>query len=520
MSLSKFSAIVNKYVLTGLLFILSHIVFLMNTNVWSSPQVEAQARWCINYGHYLIEVGKYLEALEYYDTAFDLSSASVTIIDALSAKANLLALYLDSKEEALQVYQDIETNYPEKAQFAIYRQGFLLYEMKRFQSSETLLNRYLSQYPQGKFQYQVEAILHKIKSKIEPPTYTVTKHPLVRIRLCQQVKNIRILCPSGSQLCVNQTCYRNSIDIAFSHNALMINGKAMNDRDIMITSQSPMRLVSGKYDKTVRGSLKILSQNRMLTAINIIDIESYLYSVVPSESYASWPIETLKAQAVAARTYALYQVEHRKTWAYDMVDNEGDQVYGGIEREHPKCTRAVNQTKGMVLMKNNRPILAMYSANSGGFTASAKAIFNLHNKSYLIAQKDVHSLKGKMAYWQRSFTAGQIETALQKVGVYCHGITNIRAKSYGPSGRVLRVEIIDQNGSQIIRTRTALKRALKLPEILFEIRKTGSKFLFDGNGFGHGVGYSQWGGAVMGKRYQYSGILEFYYPGSRLINIW
>ena len=287
----------------------------------SNSQIEAQARWHINYGHYLIEVGKYLEALEYFDTAFDLSSTSATITDALSAKANLLALYL-------------------------------------------------------------------------------------------------------------------------------------------------------------------------------------------------------KAQAIAARTYALYQIEHRKTWSYDMVDNEGDQVYGGVNREHSKCTQAVNATKGILLSKNKRPILAMYSANSGGFTASAKAIFNLPNKSYLIAQEDLYSLKGKMAYWKRTYTARQIETALEKKGIYVKGIKNIRASSFGPSGRVLRVKIDDRNDVRIFRTRTTLKRALKLPEILFKIKKSGDTYIFNGNGYGHGVGYSQWGGAIMGESYKYADILEFYYPGCKLITVW
>jgi stage II sporulation protein D len=481
--------------------------------------MESQARWHINYGHYLIEVGKYLEALENYDTAFDLTSTSSTIIDVLSAQANLLALYLDSKEQAIIVYHYIETNFPEKAQFAMYRQGLLLYEMKRFQLSKEILNKYMKQYPQGRFLYQAEAILHKIKSKVLPPAYHIAKHPSVRIRLRKKVRKLSIDSQPDSHICVNNTYCKSTINIESSKNTLWINGKTMKGREILLTSQSPMRLVSGKYDKTVRGSIKIFIQEGRLTAINIIDIESYLYSVVPSESYPSWPIETLKAQAIAARTYALYQIEHRKKWTYDMVDNEGDQVYSGVNREHSKCTKAVNETKGMVLMQNNRPILAMYSANSGGFTASAKAIFNTH-KSYLIAQKDTYSLKGKMAYWRRSFSGNQIETKLKKVGIHCHGIKTIRAKSFGPSGRVLRAEIVDKNGSQIIRTRTTLKRALKLPEILFEIKKKGREFVFDGNGFGHGVGYSQWGGAIMGDRYSYSEILKFYYPGSELINIW
>ncbi|KPA10369.1 SpoIID/LytB domain-containing protein [Candidatus Magnetomorum sp. HK-1] len=203
-----------------------------------------------------------------------------------------------------------------------------------------------------------------------------------------------------------------------------------------------------------------------------------------------------------------------------MVDNESDQMYGGVDREHSKYTKAVKETIGKVLMQSNRPILAMYSANSGGFTASAKAIFNLSNKNYLIAQKDPQSLKGKMAFWSRSFTSSQISSALGKIGIHCHGITNIRPKKLGPSGRVIRVTIEGKNGSRTFRTRTTLKRALKLPEILFTVTRRKEKYIFDGNGYGHGVGFSQWGGAIMGEQLSAVEIWVFYYPGVTIVKHW
>ncbi|MDZ7697889.1 MAG: SpoIID/LytB domain-containing protein [Deltaproteobacteria bacterium] len=124
-----------------------------------------------------------------------------------------------------------------------------------------------------------------------------------------------------------------------------------------------------------------------LYIINFIDIEDYLRSVGPSESYASWPLDTLKAQAVAARTYAFYQARHREDWSYDLVDDAGDQAYKGINREHPKTNKAVKATVGKILTYDDKPILAMYSANSGGHTADAGSIFSLA-KPYLVAHPD------------------------------------------------------------------------------------------------------------------------------------
>jgi len=496
------------------------LCYSFNTYAHVNSRTEELARWSINYGHYLVEVGKYLEALEYYVAAFELSHNSNIIIDALTAKANLLALYLDSKEQALSVYRDIENNYPEKAQMALYRQGLLLFEMKHFHDSETKLQNYLNKYPEGTFWFQAEAILKKTRSKLVPPPYKIPVHPLVRIRLCHNVKSINISNESGSQICVkNRNCSR-SFKVKSLNNKMLINGKIEYNQDVLFTCSSPVRIISMKYDKKVRGSIKILFKDGKLTAINIVDIETYLNSVVPSESYPTWPFETLKSQAIAARTYALYQIEHRKSWSFDMVDNEGDQAYKGIERENSKTTHAVKETAGMILMQNNRPILAMYSANSGGFTASAKAIFDLSNKSYLIAKKDSLSLKGKMAYWNRAFTTDQIESLLKKVGIYCYGINSIRANSLGPSGRVITVQIAYKGTYKLFKTRTTLKRALKLPEILFKIRKAGQSYYFEGNGYGHGVGYSQWGAAIMGETKKYDKILEFYYPNTDLVKKW
>jgi len=522
-NLAVFNMIVSSQIFLRTVIVCFFIVLFFGigtSKVWSNTQKEAHARWHINYANYLIDVGKYFEALEYLDTVSDLSSNSKTLMDALSVKASLLALFLDSKEQALQLYQTIEYNFPENAQMAIYRQGILLYEMKNFQMSEKVLRDYIRQFPQGKFYYQAEAILQKIKSRIVPPSYHIMKRPMIRIRLCRNVTEISVSTNTTSQICLNNSYCYDTIKLNVLNNALKVNGKPFHERYILLTSQTPIRVVSGNYKKTVRGTLKISLKNGKLTIINIIDIETYLYSVVPAESYPAWPIETLKSQAIAARTYAMYQVGHRKNREYDMVDNESDQVYGGIEREHSKCTRAVKETTGMVLMQRNRPILAMYSANSGGFTASAKAVFNLSNKNYLIAQKDPQSLKGKMASWTRSFTSAQIASSLGKIGIYCHGITNIRANALGPSGRVIRVTVEDANGSRTLRTRTTLKRALKLPEILFTIKRRKEKYIFDGYGYGHGVGYSQWGGAIMGEKLSAVEILEFYYPGTMIFKYW
>ena len=286
-----------------------------------------------------------------------------------------------------------------------------------------------------------------------------------------------------------------------------------------------MSVAASGGKKTVRGDILVAALDKRLRVNNHIDIESYLRGVVPSESYPSWPMETLKAQAVAARTYVLYQVNHRTRRAYDVVDNEGDQAYKGVDREHPRTNNAVVNTAGEVLIKpggkqSSKPILAMYSANSGGHTADAKAIFRVDN-SILKAQPDPWSLEGKMATWTRRFSRAEVEQGLAKVGVKVNNLQAIEPVTIGPSGRLIRVRLVHDGKPIKVRSRPVLTGALKLPEILVEIRRQGDHFVFNGRGWGHGVGYSQWGGAGMGKKGKnYRDILAYYYSGAELKRLW
>ena len=477
-----------------------------------------EARYDINYANYLIEVGKYMEALENYETALELTSIPKIKIDALLAKATLLSSFLDAPEEALKVYREVYKNYPGAAEIARYREGLLLFQLNRPDQAKKSLKDYLTKYPLGKFRFQAEALLDQIKKIAPPPEEKppMVTHPKVRVRLCKTTDTVTI---KGSPVCMAGLGCRKSYTIRGYNGEILIDGTPVNERTVFFESKKPIEISCGKKKKQVRGKLMGKLKGGKLYIINVVDIEDYLKSVVPSESYSSWPLETLKAQAVAARTYAFYQLLHRKTWAYDLVDDEGDQAYKGIKRERTKSTQAVMDTSGRVLIYKGKPILAMYSANSGGYTADAKAIFNLR-KPYLVAHPDPESLKGKMARWTKKFSVSEVEAALKRRGITANGLKRIEPAEKGPSGRIVKVRIISESGSKVLRTRTTLRRALKLPEILLEIKRTDGQFIFNGRGWGHGVGYSQWGSAILGKKTSYDKILEFYYPNTSLVKKW
>ena len=513
---------------------------------------EQSARYYINYASYLIDVGKYLEALESYEAAEEASTLPKTKADALLAKATLLSSFLDAPEEALKVYQQVRAHYPQAAEIALYRQGLLLFDLQRYRQARKILDAYLDAYPQGRFRYQAEALVREIAKVPTPapapppsaaphpppvsppaiviapappppavqppiPAAAVPTHPRVRVRMCQTTSEARI---EGTGVCIAGIGCRDRFILRLKGGRILVNGSPIASKRPVFESDKPLKVICGDKAKQVRGRLTAAIRNGKLLVINVVDIEAYLLSVVPSENPASWPVESLKAQAVAARTYAYYQLMHRKDWAYDLVDYAGDQAYGGMVKEQPRSTEAVRATTGEVLTYGAKPILAMFSANSGGYTADSQAIFNLY-KPYLVSHRDPASLKGGMANWSRNFTTAEVVARLRKINIDARGLQAIEPAQRGPSGRIVKVRLVLAAGrTKVLRNRTTLRRALDLPEILCDIRQQGGRFIFEGHGWGHGVGYSQWGSALMGKKKKYREILAFYYGKARLEKLW
>lgn len=140
----------------------------------------------------------------------------------------------------------------------------------------------------------------------------------------------------------------------------------INSDNIVIKTLSP-GFVSAK-GKWYRGIIMIQNKNGKLTVINNVPLEDYIKGVVPSEMPSSWATEAHKAQAIAARSYALANLGKRAKYGYDLKDTPEDQAYGGASKETPDTNYAVDETKGIVLTYNMKVINAYYSASAGGQT--------------------------------------------------------------------------------------------------------------------------------------------------------
>ncbi len=266
-------------------------------------------------------------------------------------------------------------------------------------------------------------------------------------------------------------------------------------------------------DGWYRGRVLLVLVDGKVTAINWVDMEAYLYSVLGSEMYATWPQEALKAQAVAARSFVLYRREQASSKVYDVGADTGYQVYKGLISESPATQAAVQATKGQVLTHSNRVIEAVFHASSGGYTENVEDVWQ-RPVPYLRSVPDFDQ-EAPVYRWSETFSADQFQKRVVGIGRLRQAIPERTT----PRGRVVSMRLEGTEGSRVI-TGLELRRALNLRSTLFSISVAGDAIRIDGRGFGHGIGMSQWGAYGMARQgYSYQQILSHYYQGTALSQI-
>ena len=210
---------------------------------------------------------------------------------------------------------------------------------------------------------------------------------------------------------------------------------------------------SGRY----RGVIEPFIKDGNFTAVNIINIEEYLLSVVPSEMPAQWHIEALKAQAVAARTYALTRLDARIEDGFNLCDTVQTQVYRGVEAEHANTTRAVQETRGIMAFHNGRLINAVYFSSSGGHTENSENVWT-NNVPYLRGVREIAET-GYMQ-WSRNFTLQQLTYFMAQNGHNIGNVTSVRYRHASESNRVIELTFVGTNGTATY-TNDGIRRAFR-----------------------------------------------------------
>lgn len=215
-------------------------------------------------------------------------------------------------------------------------------------------------------------------------------------------------------------------------------------------------------------------QEEELVVINSIRLQNYLYGVVPKEMYPSWPLEALKAQAVAAKSYTLYSINKHSNEGYNLCDTTHCQVYGGYSSENIMTNRAVDETIGKILLYNDKFIDAMYHSSSGGHTENSENVYS-NAVPYLRGIKDEFSLDAPNDSWQFVISEGEIRAKLLENGFDVGYITDLEILSTSESGRVIELMVKGTKGTQILK-KSQIRQvfgATNIKSTLFEVKYSG-----------------------------------------------
>lgn len=268
----------------------------------------------------------------------------------------------------------------------------------------------------------------------------------------------------------------------------------------------------------VRGALELSRGDPGIRVVNRVPLDAYVAGTLGREIYPSWEMETLKAQAVVTRTFALHRRALRRRDPFHLRADTADQVYGGRDAESERVWRAVEATRGEFLAWRGAPILAAFHSASGGVTASAEEVWG-RALPYLVSLPVENEEDSPDTYWRASVSSTTLGRALAPLGIRLGAVREVNVVERSPSGRAHRVRLKGTEGSGMVGGR-ALRSALGASVIrstLFETRSTADGFVFVGSGHGHGVGMSQWGAQAMAKRgASYRDILGWFYPGAEL----
>lgn len=331
----------------------------------------------------------------------------------------------------------------------------------------------------------------------------------------------------------------------------------------MIIGSGSMDSVIGIGKNKYRGFVNFIAKGEQISLINHVEIEDYLYGVVPKEMGSSFHVESLKAQSITARTFAMASKNKHQNEGFNLCDTTHCQVYGGKVAEHPNTNRAVDETKGLSVYYNGNLAETVFHSNNGGYIESSKDTWGGHF-DYLVAKEDPFSSNTTASTWEMKLTSQEMDQKILSSGINIGNILDVGILETTSANRVANVKLIGTLGEEII-TGARLRTILGMRSTWFDIKKEGKTisrmgyvfdpetsksiainldnatiidgnniqsksnsnvsqgtrvegFTFNGRGYGHGVGMSQYGALEMAKQgYTYEEIIKHYYTGVEIV---
>jgi stage II sporulation protein D len=309
--------------------------------------------------------------------------------------------------------------------------------------------------------------------------------------------------------------------VYLSADGIWIHGKEYKTRKLAIEPKRDAAIQLGK--RRFRGHLTILvTPQRKLNVVNVVELEQYIKGVLYHEISHRWPIEAIKAQAIATRTYAVYAMQQKEGKDYDVTNDIYSQVYGGKNSERFRTSLGVNATKGQILMFRGKVLPTFFHATCAGMTEDASEVWNIKLPPLRTVECPYCEISPHMR-WKRNFRLKDIQEKLNANKHKIGAIKDIVVVQRNPSDRVKTLKITGRAGDSLVISGKDFRNAIGPNDIRsnnFEVVMKGWYVDFYGRGWGHGVGLCQWGAYGMSEQdFSFKDILKHYYPGSTLANL-
>lgn len=315
-------------------------------------------------------------------------------------------------------------------------------------------------------------------------------------------------------------CSAPTMTVGFKRGIMYLNGKRYSRERVKIVPVRGMLTFNGN---TYQGAFVLSKYEGNALLVNSLDIEQYVYSVLRSESWPGWPLEVNKAFAIMCRTYVIAMVlrSASNTKPYHIQNTNIHQVYNGFHKS-TILQQAIEQTRGVFLSYDKKPIVAMFDSCCGGIIPARMKDVDFKKAPYLARKKVCTYCKNCSLYsWRAEYPVSTVLKALNTVKhPHIKQIKDMKISNKDAAGAVHEVSVKDKKRTVHVAGKKVYSLFKKVKSFCFTIKKKANSVVFTGRGYGHHLGVCQWGAREMVRRgYSYKKILQFYYPNTTFMRL-
>lgn len=303
--------------------------------------------------------------------------------------------------------------------------------------------------------------------------------------------------------------------ISYKKNVFYINKAKYEGNTVNLIPKKGFASVNGV---PYHGSFTLLAEDNRVLLISNVDMEEYICGVLRTESWPGWPLEVNKAFAIASRSYVMAQMKmaRKKKLPYHVKNTSEHQTYQGMH-DSLILRQAVDQTRGVFLVYDNEPVLAMFDASCGGIIPAYIEDFDFGKAEYLKRSYPCkHCKRTKRYSWYAEISCEKFYRQMgEHLGI--KGIKDVKILRKDKAGLVKEIEVRTADKQGTLTGQQFYKMFKKeVKSFHFDMKKKSDKIIMNGHGYGHHLGLCQWGAREMVRDgWSYQRILQFYYPGTQ-----